>query len=104
MSMKQFPIHPHCMRDEKWFPRSIPWEEAEKFRGQALRNHSQTLERLAERGGLSPEEIYAAAYGANYHGGWTVEQHMAALAFVVKLASRRAAQLTASSIPQGESQ
>lgn len=44
-------------------PRSVPWSFVEKFRQQALVNHDQTLERLAERGGLSPEEMYLAAHG-----------------------------------------
>src|SRR4051812_25224015 len=42
-------------------PSSVPWDFAETFRKQAERNHGQTLERLAERGGLAPEEMWAAA-------------------------------------------
>jgi hypothetical protein len=34
----------------------IPWPMIEPHKGQADRNHGQTLGRLAERGGLSPME------------------------------------------------
>lgn len=51
-------------------PASVPWAYAERFREQAQRNHGQTLERLAERGGLSPEEIWLAAHG---HGLFKVK-------------------------------
>lgn len=44
-------------------PRDVRWELVEPWREQAMRNHGQTLERLAERGGLSPEELYLAAHG-----------------------------------------
>jgi hypothetical protein len=38
---------------------SIPWSAIAPYDGQAQCNHSQNLERLAERGGLSPVEAYA---------------------------------------------
>ena len=44
-------------------PRDVPWSFVEKFRVQAELNHDQTLERLAERGGLAPEEMWLAAHG-----------------------------------------
>ena len=37
----------------------IPWELIEPHRQQAMENHGQTLERLAERGGLSFDEAAA---------------------------------------------
>jgi hypothetical protein len=40
-------------------PSSIPWSLIEPHAKQAQRNHDQTLERLAERGGLSPSEAIA---------------------------------------------
>lgn len=43
-------------------PRSVPWSFVEPAREQAMDNHSQTLERLAERGGLSPIELYGALH------------------------------------------
>lgn len=51
---------PRDVRD-RW-PRSVPWSFAETFREQAKKNHDQTLERLAERGGLAPEEMWCAAH------------------------------------------
>lgn len=47
-------------------PRSVPWAFVEQFREQAEHNHSQTLERLAQRGGLCPEEMWIAAHGRRY--------------------------------------
>lgn len=37
----------------------LPWAIIEPHQKQALRNHGQTLERLRERGGLSPCEAVA---------------------------------------------
>ncbi len=39
------------------YPKSIPWALIEPYAQQAMRNHDQTLERLAERGGLCVQEI-----------------------------------------------
>jgi len=39
--------------------RSLPWESVEPYRESCLAIHDQTLERLAERGGLSIEELWA---------------------------------------------
>lgn len=47
---------------EAW-PASLPWSLVEQWREQAERNHGQTLERLHERGGLAPEELWVAARG-----------------------------------------
>lgn len=44
-------------------PKSTPWTFVETFRAQAERNHGQTLEELARRGGLSPVEMWLAAHG-----------------------------------------
>lgn len=38
-------------------PRYVPWSFVEPHRQRAMKNHNQTLERLAERGGLSPYEL-----------------------------------------------
>lgn len=43
------------------WPRTVPWSFVERFRAQAELNHDQTLERLAERGGLAPDELWCAA-------------------------------------------
>lgn len=51
---------PREVRD-RW-PLSVPWSFVERFRERAEDNHDQTLERLNERGGLSPEELWRAAH------------------------------------------
>lgn len=55
---KMFPI----MIDKKYqhyLPKEMRWEIIAPHQKQAKANHSQTLERLAERGGLAPCEILA---------------------------------------------
>lgn len=73
MTNRRFPVlnHQNCHpRDRKTMPNSVPWAFAETFRAQAERNHDRTLEQLAERGGLAPEEMYRAAHGWGlYHMG-----------------------------------
>ena len=44
----------------------IPWSLMEPGREQAMRNHNQTLERLAERGGLDPVEAVGALLGLRW--------------------------------------
>ena len=40
-------------------PTTVPWALLAPHEERAHRNHDQTLERLAERGGLDPSEIVA---------------------------------------------
>lgn len=62
---KLFPIHssdrevPNC-------PKGIPWEVIAPHEEQALNNHSQTLEKLAQRGGLGLIEMYAVLSDKSY--------------------------------------
>jgi hypothetical protein len=66
MANELFPVlnQQNCRPSErKTMPRSVPWSLVEPWREQAYANHEQTLERLAERGGLAPEELYAVAHG-----------------------------------------
>lgn len=44
-------------------PREIPWSFIAPYEAQVQRNHGQTLEHLAERGGLDPSEIRCAVEG-----------------------------------------
>ena len=46
-------------------PRTVPWSFVEPHREQAERNHDQTLERLNERGGLDPVELWAIVHKMN---------------------------------------
>lgn len=65
--MKRFPVIrgqsnvPRAVRD-RW-PRDVPWTFVETFRAQAEHNHDQTLEVIARRGGLGPDEMWLAAHG-----------------------------------------
>ena len=53
-SSKTFPIH----ATDRVYLRSVPWAFMEQFRDQASLNHGgQSLERLAERGGMTLCEI-----------------------------------------------
>lgn len=45
----------------------IPWDLIEPHERQAQANHSQTLTRLAERGGLSPDEALAVLEDRDYY-------------------------------------
>lgn len=47
-------------------PRSIPWAMVAPHERQARSNHSQTLTRLAERGGLSARELVAVLTDRRY--------------------------------------
>ncbi len=47
-------------------PRSVPWSVLEPYAEQAMRFHGQTLEKLAERGGLSPSEVAAVIEDRNW--------------------------------------
>jgi hypothetical protein len=62
---RQFPVI--APRDNKGraihgCPSSVPWSLVEPHREQAYANHCQTLERLAERGGLAPVELHAVMH------------------------------------------
>jgi hypothetical protein len=59
-----FPILKRRWNDPK---ESVPWDAVEPHRAQAQRNHYQTLERLAQRGGLSWSELLAVLQDQ----GWT---------------------------------
>lgn len=60
MTERMFPIM-------KWSKgTSIPWRIIAPHEPQALRNHDQTLQRLAERGGLDPSEAIAVLRGRKW--------------------------------------
>ena len=62
MSERRFPIlgANHC--------RSVPWDCVEPHRSQIEINHGQTLEGLAQRGGLDFSELACAMAGRKLHG------------------------------------
>lgn len=66
---RQFPII--APRDNKGralhdCPTSVPWALVEPHRERAMTNHSQTLEELAERGGLAPDELHAVVHNQKW--------------------------------------
>lgn len=60
--MKEFPI----MKLDRKGKDYIPYDVIEPHEKQALKNHGQTLERLAERGGLSWAEAYAVLTDSSF--------------------------------------
>lgn len=69
--LKRFPILGACNRVERGqeYPASVSWTFVEPFAEQAADNHNQSLSRLAERGGLSPAELWCIAHGMGLREG-----------------------------------
>lgn len=62
----KFPVLHHYRRDPNdGIPDFVEWSALSEKRAQT--NHSQTLTRLAERGGLSPREIVANVKDKDYY-------------------------------------
>lgn len=61
MSEREFPVLINWQERHRLVscPRSVPWAMLAPHEEQAHLNHDQTLERLAQRGGLGPEEMVA---------------------------------------------
>lgn len=57
---ESFPLITTMAQRRAGCPTAVPWSAVEPHRGQAFRNHGQTLEQLAGRGGLEPEAIALA--------------------------------------------
>jgi hypothetical protein len=79
---------------------SIPWAMIEPHEKQCMANHSQTLKRLSQRGGLSPSEVLAVlddenwmkSQWGNFTTDWTTRNsHPKVLAAKAELEKRRAA-------------
>ena len=54
-------------RNKMPYPRGVPWALVEPHEAQAQSNHSQTLERLSQRGGLSPLELWCVVNDKKWH-------------------------------------
>lgn len=65
MTEKQFPILSHDWRLKG--TEFIPWSIIQPHEAQALKNHYQTLQRLAERGGLDWNETLAVLTDSDFH-------------------------------------
>ena len=63
LAARRFPIqnegYPEC-------PSSIPWFVADRYDRQIQRNHGQSLDALALRGGLDPSELYFCVQSKQY--------------------------------------
>jgi hypothetical protein len=71
MTAREFPIL-RDRREERLYPdarRSVPWAWVAPHEEQARRNHGQSLDELARRGGLSPLELWMAVHGVDL-GRW----------------------------------
>ena len=56
------------------YPRSVPWDLVKDHEKQAQHNHGQTLRRLAERGGLSPRELWSVVHDKDYYDDRTMTE------------------------------
>lgn len=67
MDNRTFPIHSCDRRGLPLAPQSIPYWIVEQHERQALRNHSQTVQRLKERQGCSWRELLAILTDRSFH-------------------------------------
>lgn len=66
-------------------PYSIPWEMIEPHRMQAAKNHSQSIETLAKRGGLSFCELLATIEGRDLIPWITMTEEESRLRVIEKI-------------------
>lgn len=61
---QRMPVQYRLRERDAWAgcPRSVAWAVVQPHAKRAMRNHGQSLERLAERGGLGPSELYALVH------------------------------------------
>lgn len=91
--------HPPCsvVTDERRFPiirtwhsegapqpEWIPWSILKAHEDQAIKNHDQTLDQLAARGGLDPCEIVAILDGMGFHQRWPTSNGREAAAMAIE--------------------
>ncbi len=83
MPYKLFPIITNQCKCAPGTPSSVPWDVVAPYEKRAMQNHGgQTLEGLAERGGLSPGELYALITDSDYyklHNKFGLENYGASL-------------------------
>jgi len=87
---RQFPIMISHRGTKGPCPNSIPWVAIAPFEAQAKINHQQSIEKLADRGGLSPIEAYFVMTGRNWDNFvLTDEIEREAAAFLTKIVLER---------------
>ena len=67
--MKRFPIITSIEERKHGAPTWVPWAAIAPHEDQAQENHMQSLERLAERGGLDAGEFIAVMQDKRYEAG-----------------------------------
>jgi hypothetical protein len=75
MSTDDMPVHPSCRKRHPDLPKSVPMALLSPHEKQAEINHAQTLQRLAERGGLDWIEMDWIMRGVRWG---TEDQHTVA--------------------------
>lgn len=80
---KNFPILTDSTERQSWaktkggWPSYFPWELLKPHEKQAVQNHSQSLHRLSERGGLSPRELWLVMHDKGLREIREVEEEQA---------------------------
>ena len=67
MSKRMKIISSSRSREFSFLPHSVPFNWVEEHERQAQKNHSQSLDRLNERGGLSPNELLAIMLDMDFY-------------------------------------
>lgn len=84
-----YPVYQISSSDPEEF---IPYDIIAPHEAQALRNHGQTLQQLAERGGLDWGEIWAILTGNKWSKAFEAERSKMKAAVLNLIAERRAVQ------------
>lgn len=83
---RMFPILIHSSGTPGPCPGAIPWDAIKPYERMAQINHQQSLEELARRGGLCPEEAYLVMTGRAWKGEtFSKEFELEACAFLDKI-------------------
>lgn len=74
--MKRFPIQGQILDPEvrpitRLPATTIPWEAMERYRARMEKNHYQTMEHLADRGGLGYAEVWICILDIGLNTGWS---------------------------------
>jgi len=65
-------------------PEWVPWKILKAHEDQAIKNHDQTLEQLAARGGLDPCEVVAILDGMSFRDRWPTLDGRKAMAMAIE--------------------
>lgn len=82
--MRNYPYHPRGKSGP-----AVPWEMISPHEEQAYHNHGQTLQRLAERGGLDPNEMLAVLTDSRYDANLSEDEVIGQLRLLVTAWNKR---------------